>query len=235
MNAVLVPTTPARPSRSALHIADGTLEALKWIALILMTGDHINAYLFDWRYRPLYDAGRLVMPIFGFVLAYNLARPSCTPEVMKRIIKRLLCYGLLAVPAYIHLHGYWPFNILVTLALFVFIVRCLQLPQQRYTVLAMAAFALGGLFVEFWWFALAFCLASWWFCKSPHWLPGLALLSAAASLAIVNHNYYAMLALPLMIGATQIEIRIPRLQRWFYVYYPVHLTMLSFAGVLIEH
>lgn len=233
MNAVLAPTTVARPTRSALHIADGTLEALKWIALILMTGDHINAYLFDWRYRALYDVGRLVMPIFGFVLAYNLARPSCTPEVMNRIIKRLLGYGLLAVPAYIHLHGYWPFNILITLALFVFIVRCLQLPQQRYTVLAMVAFALGGVFVEFWWFALALCLASWWFCKSPNWFSGLAMLATTASLAMVNHNYYAMLSLPVLVGASQLAIQMPRRPRWFYLYYPVHLTVLAFAGLLV--
>lgn len=233
MNTVLAPTI-SRPPQSVLHIADGSLEFLKWIALVLMTGDHINAYLFDWRYSTLYDAGRLVMPIFGFVLAYNLARPNCTQEVMNRIIKRLLGYGLLAAPAYLQLHGFWPFNILITFALFVFIVRCLQLPQQRYTVLALAVFALGGLFVEFWWFGLAFCLASWWFCKSPHWLSGLAMLSAAASLAIVNHNYYALLALPLLIGATRIEIRIPRLQRWFYLYYPAHLTTLVAAGVLID-
>ena len=233
MNAVLAPTT-SRPAQSALHIADGSLELLKWTALVLMTGDHINAYLFDWQYRSLYDAGRLVMPIFGFVLAYNLARPSCTPEVMNRIIKRLLGYGLLAAPAYLQLHGFWPFNILITLALFVFIVRCLQLQQQRYIVFAMAAFAMGGLFVEFWWFALAFCLASWWFCKSPNWVTGLAMLATSASLAMVNHNYYAMLSLPLLVGASQFAVQMPRRARWFYFYYPAHLTMLAIAGLIVR-
>ncbi|MDK3025103.1 TraX family protein [Cupriavidus taiwanensis] len=30
----------------SLHVPDGTVEALKWIALALMTGDHVNKYLF---------------------------------------------------------------------------------------------------------------------------------------------------------------------------------------------
>jgi hypothetical protein len=29
------------------HFSDGTLEALKWLGLILMTGDHVNKYLFN--------------------------------------------------------------------------------------------------------------------------------------------------------------------------------------------
>jgi hypothetical protein len=30
-----------------LVLADGTVEALKWFALLLMTGDHVNKYLFN--------------------------------------------------------------------------------------------------------------------------------------------------------------------------------------------
>ena len=30
-----------------LSLTNGTLEALKWLGLLLMTGDHVNKYLFN--------------------------------------------------------------------------------------------------------------------------------------------------------------------------------------------
>jgi TraX protein. len=51
-------------------------EAIKWIALVLMLGDHVNKYLFNESLPFLYEAGRTVMPMFCVVLAYNLARPD---------------------------------------------------------------------------------------------------------------------------------------------------------------
>ncbi|MCB2035736.1 MAG: hypothetical protein KDF56_02300 [Ottowia sp.] len=49
-----------------LVLADGTVEALKWFALLLMTGDHVNKYLFNGTIDWLFDAGRLCLPIFVF-------------------------------------------------------------------------------------------------------------------------------------------------------------------------
>jgi hypothetical protein len=37
-------------------IADGTLEALRWLALVLMTGDHANKYLFNGTLPWLFNA-----------------------------------------------------------------------------------------------------------------------------------------------------------------------------------
>lgn len=59
-----------------LDFSPGALESLKWLALGLMVIDHLNAYLWAWRYPPLYALGRLTFPLFAFVLAYNLARPG---------------------------------------------------------------------------------------------------------------------------------------------------------------
>ena len=57
-------------------MADGTIEGLKWLALVLMTGDHVNKYLFNATLPVLFEAGRIALPLFVFVLAYNLARPG---------------------------------------------------------------------------------------------------------------------------------------------------------------
>ena len=57
-------------------VADGTLEALKGLALLLMSADHVNKYLLNGTVPALFDAGRLALPDFTFVLACNLGRPA---------------------------------------------------------------------------------------------------------------------------------------------------------------
>ena len=56
-------------------MADGSLAAIKWTALVLMVFDHVNKYLYAEKLPVIFQLGRIVMPMFGFVLAYNLARP----------------------------------------------------------------------------------------------------------------------------------------------------------------
>src|SRR5689334_25284037 len=95
-----------------LVLADGTVEALKWLGLLLMTGDHVNKYLFAQKLPCLFELGRLAMPIFGFVLAYNLARPGALARrAHVRLIERLLLWGVAASVPYTALGsvmgGWW--------------------------------------------------------------------------------------------------------------------------------
>jgi len=46
------------------------------LGLALMTLDHINKHLLHERVTALFDLGRMALPLFGLVLAYNLARPG---------------------------------------------------------------------------------------------------------------------------------------------------------------
>ena len=66
MHALRAETSPALPR---LVLADGTVEALKWFALLSMTGEHVNKYLFNGTIDWLFDAGRLCLPIFVFGLS----------------------------------------------------------------------------------------------------------------------------------------------------------------------
>ena len=72
--AAAAPRPPASADAQRVTISGGTLEALKWLGLVLMVLDHANKYLFAHAIPGAFEAGRLAMPIFGFVLAYNLAR-----------------------------------------------------------------------------------------------------------------------------------------------------------------
>lgn len=131
------------------------VELIKWVALILMIGDHINKYLLNDTIPILYNAGRVVMPLFCFVLAYNLARPdSYTYSVYSKVCQRLMIFGLLATPAYIMLggviDGWWPLNILFTLQAVTIICYLIELGERRHLLFALLVFAGYGAIVEFW-------------------------------------------------------------------------------------
>lgn len=214
-----------------LLVSDGTIEALKWFALVLMTLDHINEFLLVEPLFGLNESGRLAMPLFGFVLAYNLARPNALQRgSYERAMVRLALFGMFATPFYIALGapsaGWWPLNILFTLLVATAIIYYAEKGRTVHTVTATVLFLIGGAIVDYWWFGLAFCLAAWWYCKTASGLALVAWIAATASLYLVNDNLWAMAALPLVFVASRVQLRIPRLRLAFYTYYPAHLALL---------
>ncbi len=210
-----------------LVLANGSIEALKWLALVLMTIDHINKFLFKGQMPYMFEVGRLAMPLFGFVLAYNLARSdSMLNGVHLRTMQRLFVFGLLASPFFVSMAGWWPINIMFVLLLATYMIYLLEKGYQPNIWLCIIAFIAGGVFVEFFWFALAYCLSAWWYCKSPSIASGLVWLIATALLSVVNLNAWALAALPIIFLFSYIKIEIPRLRYVFYAYYPAHLALL---------
>ena len=143
-----------------LHVPDGTVEALKWLALALMTGDHVNKYLFNGTLPFLFEAGRLALPLFVFVLAYNLARPGAFERgAYTRTMKRLAVFGAVASVPFVALGGlaagWWPLNVLFTLLV---VTACAYLVEKGGTLHLVGAglvFLVGGGLVEYWWPAIA--------------------------------------------------------------------------------
>lgn len=238
--ADLADRCPPLPAAIApLRIADGTLEALKWLALVLMTVDHVNKYLFDHKFGAMYILGRVAMPLFVFVLAYNLARPGAMEAgAFARTAKRLSMFGLVACVPYIAfgtmLGGWWPLNILFTLAVATLVLMLVAKGTNRHDTAAVLVFAAGGALVEYWWPALAVAWTGYRYCQRPTWgrLAGVGI--ALLSLAFVNQNAWALAALPLIAGARFIDLQLPRSPRFFYVYYPAHLAVLWVLAKLLH-
>lgn len=215
-------------------IPDGALEVLKWTALLLMTGDHVNKYLFNGTLPFLFEAGRLAMPLFVVVLAYNLARPGAYVRgVYTRTIVRLGGCAAVATPPFIALGsvygGWYPLNILFTLLTFTVAAFLLD-PDGGGGVQRLACAGivvlLGGAVVEFWWPAVVLGLAVWWFCKSSSVMACFVAIVAGAGLYGINGNFWALVALPMIIISSYFDIKVPRLRWVFYIYYPVHLLLL---------
>lgn len=212
---------------TTFRVANGTLEGIKYFALILMTLDHVNKFWFNETYAPLFWAGRVAMPLFAFTLAYNLARPSSLQNgVHVRAIKRLALYGMLASPFYILLGNVyygWPLNILFMLTIGCSVVYLAEKGGTANICCAAVIFLVGGALVEFWWFGLIFFLTAWWYCKAPSNLALIGLFGAASGLYAVNRNMWAVAVVPLIYIAPLIDLKIPRYRHIFYVYYPFHL------------
>jgi len=214
-----------------LQLANGSLEALKWLALLLMLGDHINKYLLLDSVPALFNAGRVVMPIFAVVLGYNLARPGTLASgVYPRALIRLTIVAAVSSVPFIALGGlgwgWWPLNVMTALGLVTASLCLFDLGGPARVAGGVALLAFGGLFVEFWWAILAIAVAAWLYARKPRWSAlGLAAIGFAG-LHLVNRNEWALLALPLVALASCVDMSVPRVRWAFYAFYPLHLAVI---------
>ena len=74
--------------------------------------------------------------------------------------------------------------------------------------------------VEFWWPALAFILAARWYFRSGRSAPLALAAVALLSFWIINRNFWALAAWPLLLLAPRLNLALPRLRWFFYGYYP---------------
>lgn len=224
-----------------LGVSDGTIEALKWLGVILMTLDHLNKYLLHGAVPALFALGRIALPLFTFVLAFNLARPGALDRgAYGRAATRLLVFGAIASIPFISLGGlgagWWPLNIMATLLVGTTVVYLLDRGGFIRITSAFVLFLIGGCLVEFWWPAIATILAAWCYMKRPSWLALLAWLLATlalnlngwafARMPIVNASTWALAAFPIIFASSHVTLAAPRLRYVFYAYFPLHLGVL---------
>lgn len=200
-------------------------EWLKWVALVLMTGDHVNTVLLAGSQPWLSQAARAVFPIFAVVLVYNL-HASSNPDAARRALYRLAIAAVLAQPFHAWAFGYWlPLNVLFTLALG---LRIINAPMH----VAVLLFGLGGLFVDYQWAGLSVIVATAWMLRHPgHWLGPAMLGAAVTALYVINGNAWALAGLVLVWLLRNAPGEFPRARWAFLGYYVIHLAILSAAAL----
>ena len=215
------------------HLSNGAVESLKWLALLAMVVDHVNAVFFSRELGELATViGRLAMPLFSVVLGYNLARPGAD---LARCLRRLLLFGALALPAHAYLFaqvgGWWPLNIMLTFAV---AVGTLLLLERRDGWGALLVFVGGGGLVEYWWPGVGLVLVSYGIARgglTPWRLFALAWI--VPGLCFVSGSPWALLAFPVIGLASLVAVPLPRLRWAFWWFYPAHLAALVVGAVLI--
>ncbi|HEL4242961.1 conjugal transfer protein [Stenotrophomonas maltophilia] len=200
-------------------------ELLKWLAVILMTGDHVAKVIYGGYVPGLSEAGRVAFPLFALVMAYNLAQPGA--DVIKSV-RRLVLWGAIAQPVHALVFGYWlPLNILLTFALSAAAVYAAS--RRNWIVLAFAAAVLPA-FVDYQWSGVGFVLLAWLGFRTG--LP-LLILTAFAPLCAFNGNLWALAAIPVAVGLFHAAWAVPR-GRWaFYGYYVGHLACLGLLALIL--
>lgn len=210
-----------------------SIELLKWLGLFSMLCDHINKYLFNYSIPFLYEIGRLAMPLFGLVLAYNLARFEFTNATYLRLMKRLLAFAVIATPFFIYLGGvkynWWPLNILFTLFTSVLVVYLLD--GKRY-IHSIIVFIFLGALVEFWWPAIALVVSAFLYFRKGDTSYLILIVLSAIGLCYINGNFYALLAFPIFYYFQYLNIVVTRTKWLFYCIYP--LQFIAFILIRIE-
>lgn len=225
------------------RISNEALTLLKWIAVLAMVADHYNVFLNDNQSEFLKAVGRFALPLFVFVIGYNLARMPV--KKMPKMVFRLVAFGLLSLPPYIALgapiRGWWPLNILFTFAAAVLVVYLLSLrPVSKAALVALRGaaivlFLVAGVVVEYFWPALGLVLSVWLSFRlaKKNILGRLGALAAGClwliALNDMNGNLWAMAALPLIAGVWALPvgaIKLPRGKWFFYWFYPVHFYLI---------
>lgn len=199
--------------------------SLKLAAFAVMLGDH-----YDWFFSTGQGIhaglGRLVFPVFGVVFAFNMARTDWH-KLLSVVAPRLALAGAAAHLPYAYLQGApLPLNILFTLSAAAVAFGV----YQRHGLAACALVVLiAGIFVDYAWFGLAGVVAvAVAFRTQPSPVVFLAMLAFSASLWLINGNLLAVLAVPLLLVASRIDMgEAPRLKWLFWLGYPLHLIALA--------
>jgi hypothetical protein len=211
-------------------MTSGGRELLKWLAVAMMTGDHILS-VFQLGYVPVVsELGRVAFPIFALVMGYNLAQPGARVGTS---VTRLALWAVLAQPIYAWVFGLWfPINVLGTFALAACAVWALERAQWP---LLVGLLVLAPIAVDYAWPGVWLVVGAYaWFEGQPVTMGGrlrawLLLGVPMALLCAYNGNGWALLALPaLLLGMFQ--WRVPRTRWAFYGYYVGHLAVLGLVA-----
>ena len=201
-------------------MTSGGREVLKLLALVLMTGDHLNKTVLGGQFPGLTDAARVVFPIFAVVLAYNLVRPGATGPAFNR----LAIAAALVQPFHAWAFGYaLPVNVLASFAVAVAMMR-LWLADRR--ILALAIGLVASPWVDYGPAGVALTFSAWlWLRGEGRALP--AALAALAWICVYNGNAWALVALPLIWVAKDLQLEVPRWRWAFLGYYVCHIVVLA--------
>ncbi len=137
-------------------MTSGGRELLKWLALALMTGDHVVT-VFHLGYVPVVsELGRVAFPVFALVMAFNLAQPGADAAKSAR---RLAAWGIAATPVTALAFGQLlPLNVLLTFAA---AAACVWAIERRYWMLIAFLAVMAPAWLDYAWPGVWLVLAGW--------------------------------------------------------------------------
>lgn len=233
----MLPFLPIHRFRSNKTIEFGTLEALKWLALGSMTIDHVNRHLLGDAYPVMMQVGRLAMPMFCLILAYNLARPEARASgAAVRVLQRIIIFAVPSTLPYMELNfasiGWLPLNIMFTLAAGTAFVILVERPTILRQIAAITLFGIAGGLVDYGWAGIGIFVCSWYLFRSPNLFWAAAMVSFMLLSGIQQGTQWGMVAVPVFFLGFYIRINMPRWRNALYYYYPIHLAVIVVLKIM---
>lgn len=203
------------------------LEAAKWLAFLLMIGDHVNTHVLDGAYPILYLLGRLVFPLFAFALAAGVAEKG--EAVLVSTINRLLVWACVAQVPWSYFSHPVSLNVIFTLAFGLMAYSALVVKAwnwKRGVLYVVAAAASLGSASEFGLIGVLLVASCAWAADQKSRIAFCIAAALLLALGVVNHTWTAILAVPAFIACVRLW-EVPRVRHVFYWLYPAHFAVLA--------
>ncbi|MEG3843055.1 TraX family protein [Microcoleus sp. herbarium14] len=204
---------------------------IKWLATILMVVDHIGVLTES---EPMRIIGRLSFPLFAWVFTQNWQLPG----EKKKLINRLLLFGVISQIPYILLFNNLQLNIMFSFAAAATTFSCIRKFNRKIAILGIGLASSQILGISYGWYAVACPLMMislkgkgdrlWWF----GWSITNIIYAISSNSLIQLFEIFA----PIILAynnpdknqkPTAIEKKI------FYYFYPVHLAALAALQTII--
>lgn len=197
-----------------LLIAAESLEAIKWLALVLMLAEHASFFVFGVMPWTVFFLGRLVFPLFAIAIAYGIAHK--TPAEKFGVVYRLVAWGCAAGLAGALVRDALPMNVLFTFALGITLDVVWRLPGVRSLLIGMFILC-GGLAVEYGPFGVVAVSAFMVAARAETRRSAVLYLGIGATLiCLANANLFAAFAPLVAVAISAGGIEVPRIKRLFY-------------------
>ena len=217
----------------------GTIEFIKWIAIIAMTVDHIGLILFP-DVTVLRMIGRVALPLFGFLLIHNYL--FFTTDKKKYIV-RLWVFAAISQPFFYYIVSP-ALNIFVLLALAlssIYLIESTKGAGSNRAIESMTGFVIVSLalalsfFINYGVFGFALLMFMYLsFTKSEYaFFVFLSIVLMNFSLTHVSYVFCGFLFYPIIYFSSQLDLKIKRIKPlFFYAFYPAHLLSIGVVQYL---
>lgn len=212
------------------------VEIAKWLAVSTMVVDHVAVLWFDRSIEMMTAVGRLSMPLFALVLAYNAA---CHSRSRLRYLGRLVAFAALSQWPRVYAFDPDSLNIFFTLAAGLGLVILVRGEfghdrLSRWGIRALGAMPIlfVGAFADYGFGGVLQVLFYYLWIRTGRFSWAVAGMAGAwLGNLLTPMGLFATLAVPLALLVATLPWRLPRTPRWFYyAFYPVHMVLLRFVS-----
>jgi hypothetical protein len=212
----------------------GTIEFIKWIAIIAMAVDHIGLLLYP-DLTVLRMVGRIALPLFGYLLIHNYLFFTSDK---KKYILRLWVFAVISQPLFYYIVSP-SLNIFVMLALALSSIYLIESTKEAgsnraiesiigFVIVSLAV--VFSLFINYGVFGFALLMFMYLsFTKSEYaFFVFLSIALMNFSLTHVPYVFCGFLFYPIIYFSGQLDLNTKRMKPlFFYAFYPTHLLIIS--------